>query len=114
MEMKGEAASIGRIAEQGPAGRFGDLAFLLLLQAAVCAVVFREFLDGSRYFAYLDIAADTYEQYTAHAMHHARLFAREGWSGWSFQIGLGAPLTFSYNDPFRFLAELAGPDRVLQ
>jgi uncharacterized membrane protein YfhO len=86
---------------------------LLLLQLLLSALVFWKFLDGSHYFAYLDIAGDTYEIFAGNAMHAARLLQREGWTGWSFGIGLGAPVATMFNDTPRLLTMLAGPDHVL-
>jgi uncharacterized membrane protein YfhO len=86
---------------------------LLLLQAIVAALVLWPFLTGERYFAYLDIGSDTYTSYTALAVDLARLFGREGWTGWSFNMGLGAPVAIAtFSDAFRLLTQVAGPDNV--
>ncbi|MBI2772317.1 MAG: YfhO family protein [Burkholderiales bacterium] len=87
---------------------------LFSVQALLAAAIFHGVLDGSRYFAYLDVGADTYAQMSAHAMHMARQFMREGWPGWSFQIGMGAPTAWLMGDTLLLLAGLAGPEHVLE
>jgi hypothetical protein len=86
---------------------------LLVLQALVAGLVLFPFIRGSIYFAFLDIGSDTYAS-TAITMHLARLFATEGFSGWSFGIGLGAPLVTAYSDVLGQLAAVLGPDHVLE
>ncbi|MBA2962925.1 MULTISPECIES: YfhO family protein [Ramlibacter] len=95
-------------------GLMRDWLSLLLLQAVLALLVFWSYIDGSRYFAFLDIAADTYEIFTSHAVHLGRLLQREGWSGWSFGIGLGAPVSFMFSDAFRLLTMAGGPEHVLE
>ncbi|HYF21254.1 MAG TPA: YfhO family protein [Ramlibacter sp.] len=97
----------------GTSGAPRMLAILLALQALLAFLVLGDFIRGTRYFAYLDIGSDTYEIFTSHAMHMAQLLAREGWTGWSFNIGLGAPATFMLADLFRALTAVAGPEHVL-
>jgi uncharacterized membrane protein YfhO len=85
---------------------------LLLLQALVAGIVLFPFLDGSTYFAFLDIGSDTYVT-SGGLMHSARMLARGGLTAWSFDLGLGAPATLMYNEPFGLLSILAGADHVL-
>lgn len=87
---------------------------LVLLQALVTFLVFRPFIEGTRHFAYVDIGSDTYFQFSAFAMHLARMFGEQGWSGWSFGIGLGAPVPFMFGDALRLLTQLRGPEHVLE
>jgi uncharacterized membrane protein YfhO len=89
------------------------LGSLLVLQVLVATLALWPFLSGRRYLAYLDIGSDSYTQFSAFAMSLARLFGREGWTGWSFEIGLGAPVGFVFVDMFRFLTQLGGADHVL-
>lgn len=86
---------------------------LIVLQALIALLVLWPFISGDRYFAYLDIGSDTYTQFSAFAINLSRVFGREGWTGWSFNIGLGAPVAFIFVDLFRFLTQLAGPEHVL-
>jgi uncharacterized membrane protein YfhO len=86
---------------------------LLLLQALLAWALFGNYLSGRHYFAFLDIASDTYAQISAHAMLMAREFPREGWTGWSWHIGLGAPTAWMLGDAFLLLTQLGGPDHVL-
>ncbi len=92
---------------------FKNWGLLISLQALLAFLIFREFIVGTLYFAYLDIAADTYALFTSHAIMFARLFSREGWPSWSFDIGLGAPLGYLMTDTFVLLTQLAGPEHVL-
>lgn len=86
---------------------------LLGLQAALALVIHHDFLLGRFDFAYLDIGSDTYGQHVPLAMHMARTLAAEGWTGWSFNIGLGAPTSAMVSDAFTLLSQLGGPDHVL-
>lgn len=86
---------------------------LLGLQAVLALVIHHDFLLGRFDFAYLDIGSDTYGQHVPLAMHMARTLASEGWTGWSFQIGLGAPTSAMVSDAFTLLTQLGGPDHVL-
>lgn len=87
---------------------------LWLLQSLLVVVLFPEFLSGKAYFAYLDIAADTYENFTGYTVHLARLLQRDGLSGWSFGVGWGAPTIMMFAEAFRFLNILGGADHVLE
>ena len=84
---------------------------LVVLQALVGGLVLFPFLTGSDYFAFLDIGSDTYVNAATH-MHLARLISREGFSGWSFGFGLGAPVAFAYNDIIGHLTQVAGAGHV--
>ncbi|MBC5763639.1 YfhO family protein [Ramlibacter albus] len=84
---------------------------LLGLQALVALIVLFPFITGVLNFAFLDIASDTYHSMTG-GMHLARLLGREGFSGWSFSLGLGAPVVFMFNDPFGLLSQLGGAEHV--
>lgn len=86
---------------------------LLLLQGLVAGIVLFPFIAGNMYFAFLDIASDTFVT-SAFEMHLSRLFSQQGFTGWSFSVGLGAPLAFAYNDLLGQLSQLGGPDHVLQ
>lgn len=86
---------------------------LLVLQALLAWALLGNYISGRHYFAFLDIASDTYAQISAHAMLMAREFAREGWAGWSWGIGLGAPTAWMLGDAFLLLAQLGGPEHVL-
>lgn len=83
------------------------------LQVAVMLAMFSSFLSGQFYFAYTDIGSDTFGFYTPIAMHMARTLAREGFTGWSFGIGLGSATGLWLADVFAFLTQLGGPDGVL-
>jgi len=86
---------------------------LLGLQAFLGLVIFRDFLSGAANFAYIDIGSDSYAQFVPYAMHMARTIAREGFTGWSFEIGLGSPTAWMLGDAFTLLSQIAGPDNVL-
>ena len=86
---------------------------LLGLQALVALAVFSSFFSGQAYFAYLDIGSDSYGQVLPDAMHMARKLASEGFTGWSFELGLGGPTNFLVGDVFSLMGMLGGPDAVL-
>ncbi len=86
---------------------------LLGLQALLAMVIFWDFLSGSSYFAYTDIGSDSFFAYVPYAMHGARTIAREGFPGWSFEIGLGSPTAWLLGDAFTLLNQAGGPDKVL-
>ena len=83
------------------------------LQVLIALAIFSRFLSGQFYFAYIDIGSDSYGQVAAHAMHMARSIAREGFTGWSFETGLGGPTALWLSDVFTLLNQLGGPDKVL-
>jgi hypothetical protein len=85
---------------------------LFVLQAIICLLVFREFITGDFFFAYIDIGSDSYFQAVPFMLYLARQIPIEGFPGWSFQIGLGNPLGIP-TDPFLLLNLLGGPDGVL-
>ncbi|WP_167772884.1 YfhO family protein [Ramlibacter humi] len=103
----------GGRAATGGATRIQPWIVLLILQAVVASLALWPFISGQRYFAYLDIASDTYNNATAFSQDLARLFGREGWTGWTFQIGLGAPITFNFIDTIRLLTQVGGAEHVL-
>lgn len=86
---------------------------LMGLQAVVAAILFSAFLAGKFYFAYLDIGSDSYFQVVPYALHLARTMAHEGFTGWSFQIGLGGPTMAMSGDLTNLAFQLVGPERVL-
>ena len=86
---------------------------LLGLQALVALAVFSSFFSGQAYFAYLDIGSDSYGQVLPDAMHMACKLASEGFTGWSFELGLGGPTNFLVGDVFSLMGMLGGPDAVL-
>lgn len=86
---------------------------LLGLQVVATLLVFSDFLSGKFYFAYLDIASDSYGQIVPYAMYLARSIAREGGGGWSFQIGLGGSTTVMLGDLATLLSQSAGIGNIL-
>lgn len=77
---------------------------------AVSLALFHDYVFGDKYFAFVDIGADTFEQFVPALIHMA---TPENWaSAWSFNVGLGAvaPLPLS---PFTLLGIAAGPEHVL-
>lgn len=86
--------------------------FLGLLTLATL-IVFSSFLSGRFYFAYLDIGSDSYVQAIPYAKLLAQTTAREGFTGWSFQIGVGQPTAALLSDLFSWLAQAGGEDCVL-
>ena len=76
---------------------------LLALQALVALLVFSPFITGQSYFAYSDIGSDSYGQVMPNAMHIIRQLAREGWTGWSFELGLGGPTPIMIGSTFSVL-----------
>lgn len=89
------------------------LGILLVLQSLVALLVFSPFITGQSYFAYFDIGSDSYGQVMPNAMHMARQLAREGWTGWSFELGLGGPTPAMLGGVFSPLYWLGGPDSAL-
>lgn len=108
-----KCADHARLRRDGASSFLLAWAPLLLLQALLSALILYPFIKGDLYFAFLDIGSDTYVN-SAIQMSLARLFTREGFSGWSFAIGLGAPVPFALNDIVGHLSGIAGPDHVLQ
>ena len=90
-------------------------AWLILvgMQAFLALLIFWDFLSGKFYFAYTDIGSDSYLAFVPYAMHMARSIAREGFPGWSFEIGLGSPTAWLLGDPFTLLNQAGGPGNVL-
>lgn len=91
-------------------------AWLILfgLQTLCIVMVFFSFLSGELHFAYTDIGSDTFSQFAPTAMQMARTVAREGFTGWSFQSGLGSATAFWLADIFNLLSQIGGPDQVLR
>jgi uncharacterized membrane protein YfhO len=83
------------------------------LQVLVVLAVFSGFLTGQFHFAYIDIGSDSYTQVLPDAMHMARKLASEGFTGWSFELGLGGPTALLVGDTFSLIGMLGGPDQVL-
>lgn len=83
------------------------------LQSFASVVLFSGFLSGNFYFAYLDIGSDSYAQSVPYAMYLARSMAQEGFTGWSFQLGLGGPTMAMFGDLASLLIQLVGPERIL-
>lgn len=84
------------------------------LQIFIILVIFSSFLSGQFYFAYTDIGSDTFGQFAPTAMQMGRTLAREGFTGWSFQSGLGSSTALWLGDVFNLLGQLGGPDHVLR
>ena len=82
------------------------------MQVLVALVVFSPFLTGQAYFAYFDIGSDSYFQVLPDAMHMARKLAAEGFTGWSFEFGLGGPTPMLLGET-NVINMLAGPDHVV-
>jgi hypothetical protein len=87
-------------------------ALLVAAQTVGGALVLAEFLSGDKHFAYLDIGSDTWSYFLPQAMHLADYLRGEGWPGWSFSIGLGAPM-FPAWDPFVWPYLAVGSENVL-
>nr|WP_295784195.1 YfhO family protein [Rhodoferax sp.] len=79
---------------------------LLGLHALVSALIFSYFLSGKFYFAYIDIGSDSYREVVPYAMYLTRAMALEGFTGWSFQLGLGGPTTALFGDLATLLQSL--------
>jgi len=90
-------------------------AWLILfgLQSVLIGVIFFSFLTGQFYFAYTDIGSDTYFSAVPFAMHMARQFASEGYTGWTFINGLGNVTALWLGDAFTWLGLVGGADGVL-
>lgn len=86
---------------------------LVWLQSLIALVLFSPFISGQYFFAYLDIGSDSYAQFVPFAMNMARMLGREGFSGWSFETGLGGPTAWLMGDSFTLVSQLAGPGSVL-
>ena len=99
---------------QGETGTWANSGALVLLgvQLLVCTALLGKFFFGTRAFAYRDIGSDTSLQFTPYAIQLANYLRRDGWPGWSFEMGLGqnlAPLA----DPFTLLNAAFGAEHVL-
>jgi uncharacterized membrane protein YfhO len=86
---------------------------LLGLQTLASVLVFSEFLSGRFYFAYIDIGSDSYKQVVPYAMHLTRAMALEGFTGWSFQLGLGGPTTVMLGDLASLFSQSVGVENIL-
>lgn len=86
---------------------------LLFLQVLAALLVFSEFLSGKFNFAYLDIGSDTHSLWVPQAMHVARSLARDGFAGWSFQLGLGGPTAVMLGDLASLLSQSVGVENIL-
>ncbi len=86
---------------------------VLGLQLIASLVIFSDFLSGKYFFAYLDIASDSYTQFAVYAAHMARALSNEGFTGWSSQIGLGGPTVALLGDFTSLLVQSVGPDNIL-
>lgn len=86
---------------------------LFALQILVALIVFSGFISGRYYFAYMDIGSDSYAQFVPYAMNMARAMIREGFTGWSFETGLGSQTSWMMGDTFTLLSQIHGPGGVL-
>lgn len=86
---------------------------LVMAQALVCGIVFFEFIGTSKVLAYTDIGSDTYLGWVPFTMHWANYLRGGNLPGWSFNIGLGAPIV-PFWDPFSLISVIAGADHVLE
>lgn len=92
---------------------FKSWLIVLSLQLIASLVIFSDFLSGKYYFAFLDIASDSFTQSAVYAVHLARSLSNEGFTGWSFQIGLGGPTVALLGDFTSLLVQSVGPDNIL-
>lgn len=83
------------------------------LQVIAILAIFFSFLSGKAFFAYADIGSDTFTFYAPIVAHMARTLAGDGYSGWSFGIGLGSATALWMADVFNWLHMLGGADKVL-
>lgn len=83
------------------------------LQLVAIAVIFPSFLTGKAYFAYTDIGSDTFTFYAPIVAHMAHALHGDGYTGWSFGIGLGSATALWLADVFNWLHMLGGADNVL-
>jgi hypothetical protein len=86
---------------------------LIGLQALAFILVFSDFLSGKFHFAYLDIGSDSYTQVVPYAIYLSRAMALEGFTGWSFQLGLGGPTTVMLGDLASLLSQSVGIEKIL-
>lgn len=86
---------------------------LLVLQVLVALLVFSDFLTGKVYFAYFDIGSDSYFQVFPSTVQLALTMLREGFTGWSFRIGLGGPTSVNWSDLASLLSQLVGAETIL-
>jgi len=86
---------------------------LFALQVFTALTIFYVFISGRYYFAYLDIGSDSYAQFVPYAINMAKTMIREGFTGWSFETGLGSQTSWLMGDTFTLLSQICGPDGVL-
>src|SRR5471030_2867566 len=80
--------------------RFRGWTLLILLQALVSLVLFHDYLFGDKYFAFVDVASDTFAQFVPTLIHMA---SPANWaSAWSFNVGLGGSAPFTF-EPYSLL-----------
>lgn len=85
---------------------------LAALQILLLYLVFRDYLSGEKIFAFLDIGSDTLAQQLPGELLFQRLWPA-GILGWTFNIGLGAPVTAGLlPDLFELLAAVGGGDNI--
>lgn len=86
---------------------------LLGIQALVVLLVFSDFLTGKVHFAYFDIGSDSFFQVFPSTVQLARTLSREGFTGWSFHIGLGGPTSLNWSDLSTLLSQVVGAENIL-
>jgi len=83
------------------------------LLAALCAVVFRDFLFGPKLYLFKDVGGDSLTLFYPRFVHIAGYLRTEGLPGWSFSQGFGQDIRpFSLGDPFTWILYAVGPGRV--
>jgi len=87
---------------------------LLALMFVVSLLILSNFISGRNYFAYLDIGSDSYKQFVPYAMYIARALPQEGFTGWSFQVGLGGPTSALTGDLFSLFWKFVAVDKIPQ
>jgi uncharacterized membrane protein YfhO len=75
--------------------------------------VFSDFLTGKVHFAYFDIGSDSFFQVLPSTVQLARTLSREGFTGWSFHIGLGGPTSLNWSDLSTLLSQVVGAENIL-
>ncbi len=85
----------------------------LSLQLTTSLLVLSEFLSGKFHYAFRDIGSDSYGQSAMYGVYFAKAFPNEGFTGWSFQLGLGSPTVALMGDLTSLLIQFAGPENIL-
>ncbi len=87
---------------------------VVFLIAAICAIVFKDYLVFKKAYFFYDINGDGYYGIYPTMYSNADQMARYGIPGWSFKVGMGQNIfPFLLRDPFDLILYLFGKDQIV-